>query len=72
MSETFETLMSRRRVAEELGVCPRTICRYEALGLPGFEAVKLNRRTFYKRSAIEAIKTLGLAPSSTAGSAKVA
>jgi hypothetical protein len=62
LPEQPDSLLPRRRCAEELGVSVRSIKRYEDLKLLGFtEWVKLNGRTFHPRSAIEAVKKMGIA-----------
>jgi hypothetical protein len=61
-SEQIETLLPRRKCADEIGVTVRSVCRYEKLRLPGFDTpVKINGRTFHPRSAIEAVKRFGIA-----------
>jgi hypothetical protein len=57
---TIDELVPRQRVAKELGVTSRTICRYEVEKRPGFDRpVKINNRVFHPRSRIEAVKALG-------------
>jgi predicted DNA-binding transcriptional regulator AlpA len=52
-----EQLVPRPKVAREIGVSHRTICRWEAKKRPGFDrAVKIGQRVFHPRSRIEAVK----------------
>jgi len=60
MSMTVEELVPRPKVAKELGISSRTICRYEIERRAGFDhPVKIGGRVFHPRSRIEALKTLG-------------
>jgi predicted DNA-binding transcriptional regulator AlpA len=55
-----EELVPRPKVAKELGISHRTICRYETEKKPGFDrSVKIGGRVFHPRSRIDAVKTLG-------------
>ena len=57
---TIDELIPRPKVAKELGISHRTICRYEVEKKPGFDqAVKIGQRVYHPRSRIEAVKTLG-------------
>jgi hypothetical protein len=57
---TIDELVPRTKVAKELGISHRTICRYEVEKKPGFDhPVRINRRVFHPRSRIEAVKTFG-------------
>jgi hypothetical protein len=56
----IEEMVPRPKVAREMGISHRTLCRYEAEKRPGFDrAVKIGRQVFHPRSRIEAVKTLG-------------
>jgi DNA-binding XRE family transcriptional regulator len=58
--QNFDDLVPRAKVAREIGVSHRTICRWEADRRPGFDApVKIGARVFHPRSRIEAVKALG-------------
>jgi hypothetical protein len=62
----YDELVPRPRVAKEMGVSHRTVCRWEALKRPGFDhAVKIGLRVFHRRSKIEAVKA-GLPKEETA------
>jgi predicted DNA-binding transcriptional regulator AlpA len=55
-----EELVPRPKVAKELGISHRTICRYETEKRPGFDRpVKIGGRVFHPRSRIDAVKALG-------------
>lgn len=57
---TVEELIPRTKVARELGITTRTVCRYEVEKRPGFDRpVKIGGRIFHPRSRIEAVKILG-------------
>ena len=56
----LDELVPRPKVAKELGISHRTVCRYEDEKRPGFDRpVKINGRVFHPRSRIEAVKALG-------------
>jgi DNA-binding transcriptional MerR regulator len=53
-------LVARSRIAKELDVSTRTICRWESEGRPGFDRpVKIGHQVFHPRDRIEAVKVLG-------------
>jgi predicted DNA-binding transcriptional regulator AlpA len=55
-----DELVSRQKMAKELGISVRTLYRYEAEKKAGFDQpVKLGQRTFHRRSRVEALKLLG-------------
>jgi hypothetical protein len=55
-----DELIPRTKVARELGISHRTLCRYEVGKKPGFDQpVTINGRKYHRRSRIEAAKTLG-------------
>jgi hypothetical protein len=56
-SDAPDELVPRGRVADEFNVCPRTVARWEAAKLPGFDdPVTINKRKYHRRSRFEPVK----------------
>jgi hypothetical protein len=65
-NEPIGALIPRKRLAEDLGVCPRTVVNLARRDPLFPQPVKINMRTFYTQSSVENYKRALLRQAMTA------